>query len=378
MVTGGRDIFSRYNLIIMLITILTIIALCINSGIIFLKVGDENLIFRRHLSIILMLGIFQLLLLHLCTIFFPQWLYLLLAFPTGLLFGPSLLLLVRNLASESVYKRFWIHLIPFMTMLFLFVLLFAESSLRYRFALDYSLLLHFCSVVQIVAYIAWLLPILAPLYATQLKRKNELLISPFFLLLAIMIVMIINLARYQGDLDTHRAFTLMLYLFFLFNISALLSVSRNRISQEKTAEKNHSSSEKLSVDSMDKKYTIPRASLSAECTLEYRNKVNQFIQTRGFLNTDLNREKLCKMLDIPSNHLSIFLKEEFGKNFNGFVNQLRLSYAAKQLKLQDLTYNMEDLSFICGFNSRASFYRNFLEEFGCSPLQYRLDHSSMS
>ncbi|WP_400261973.1 helix-turn-helix domain-containing protein [Sphingobacterium sp. SG20118] len=65
------------------------------------------------------------------------------------------------------------------------------------------------------------------------------------------------------------------------------------------------------------------------------------------------------------------LKNLTKQTLMGFINQLRLVYASRLLSQEEFVYTIDDLSFICGFNSRASFYRNFITEFGCSPHQYR-------
>lgn len=358
----------------MLITILTIIALCINSRIIFLTFGDNNFIFRSPLLAILVFGIIQPLSMHLCAIFFPQWLHLLLAFPIGLLFGPSLLLLARNLIGGAIYKGLSIHLVPFVIMFILFFVLVINSSFRYRFVLDYTLFLSICSVVHVLAYLVWLFALLTSMYSFQMKIENKVWLALLIVLFFIISLMIINLSKHPEDLDIHRGVALTLYILLLFNILPLWSVSRNpNLLENPIEEKKIGSQEKISY-SLDKECILSGHSLSVEFVTDYRNKIENFIRTQAFLDSKLNREQMCRSLKIPSNHLSIFLNEEFGKNFNGFINQLRLIHAANQLKSQDLSYNMEELSFVCGFRSRASFYRNFLEEFGCSPLQYRLDN----
>ena len=111
--------------------------------------------------------------------------------------------------------------------------------------------------------------------------------------------------------------------------------------------------------------------LPVEVEFLYRQKVELFILAKGYLDIDLNREQFCKQLDIKKNDLGPFLKKSYKTNFNGFINQLRLVYASRLLSQEEFVYTIDDLSFICGFNSRASFYRNFITEFGCSPHQYR-------
>lgn len=48
---------------------------------------------------------------------------------------------------------------------------------------------------------------------------------------------------------------------------------------------------------------------------------------------------------------------------------MRLQYF-RQLALSAPEKNIKELIFLSGFNSRATFYRNFSDKFGMSPTQF--------
>lgn len=52
------------------------------------------------------------------------------------------------------------------------------------------------------------------------------------------------------------------------------------------------------------------------------------------------------------------------------MNHLRLDYF-RQLVVKYPDKNIKELIFLSGFNSRATFYRNFSDKYGMSPLHFQ-------
>ena len=71
-------------------------------------------------------------------------------------------------------------------------------------------------------------------------------------------------------------------------------------------------------------------------------------------------------------YLSNFIKKQLGETFNTYLNQLRLDAACNYLKYRDLP--PEQISFLCGFSSPASFQKNFMNKYLTTPEQYRGHH----
>lgn len=85
-----------------------------------------------------------------------------------------------------------------------------------------------------------------------------------------------------------------------------------------------------------------------------------------------------------SNYDLARLAESFGKSewivstaiksggytgFREYVNNLRLEYFKYQVSL-DSQRTVKELMYICGFTSRATFYRIFAQQYGVSPTEY--------
>jgi len=60
--------------------------------------------------------------------------------------------------------------------------------------------------------------------------------------------------------------------------------------------------------------------------------------------------------------------------FREYINYRRLEYF-KQLAAENSNKNVKELMYLCGFTSRATFYRNFSDKYGVSPSKYIENHS---
>jgi AraC-like DNA-binding protein len=91
-----------------------------------------------------------------------------------------------------------------------------------------------------------------------------------------------------------------------------------------------------------------------------------------FLRKDLTIWDLCREVNSNRTYISNLINEEFGMNFNSFVNKYRVNKA--KLLLSDKNYQNYSLGKIAelsGFNSLASFNRAFQKFENISPGHYR-------
>ena len=368
----------------MFLSIVAVVVFLLNVMLIFVNIRRENTLFHRHLTIILSLGLFQILFGFLCNHLFHEWLYLLLTFPIGLLYGPALALLIHDLDGGTTRLRLWKHTFPFLGAIAIFILLCSNFTMRYRYNIDYAIFLNFLSYIHILGYIFWI-------WLGIRKKKNYLFkfnlkrIVFFVSLISFVCVssfLIFKMAYDDANFNIHRGFNMCLYALFLSAVQFVVPPRAKLLqpAQFNRFEESEISQRTIAVDLMPlekqkAKLSVPL--ISREKQFEYRKSIDYFIQTLAYLDSDLNKESFCRQVGIPAHHLGAFLKDEFDKGLNGFINQLRLSYAAKQLRSRELVYTISDLAFVCGFNSRASFYRNFQSQFGCSPHQYRIESLSM-
>src|SRR5690606_37624974 len=89
-----------------------------------------------------------------------------------------------------------------------------------------------------------------------------------------------------------------------------------------------------------------------------------------FQNVDLSLEGLAKQIGAPKHHLTQLLNIRMKKTFNQYINGLRVDYACEVLSENESS--IEEIAYDCGFNSKASFNRNFKTITGYTPSEYRL------
>lgn len=92
---------------------------------------------------------------------------------------------------------------------------------------------------------------------------------------------------------------------------------------------------------------------------------------RLYLQAEINLTELAKHLQINSNLLSSSINKVFGKNFNDYINELRIQEferLVKSGKAENLT--LLSLAYDSGFNSKATFNRAFKKLRDSSPREF--------
>ena len=88
-----------------------------------------------------------------------------------------------------------------------------------------------------------------------------------------------------------------------------------------------------------------------------------------YANPDLNLSMTAAQFGISKKYVSQFLKEQTGKSFTEYVEDLRLTHAMEMLKTTDLS--ITELAARCGFSARNTFYKAFRRRYGISPSSVR-------
>lgn len=114
------------------------------------------------------------------------------------------------------------------------------------------------------------------------------------------------------------------------------------------------------------------ALINATKSSEYSARLLEYLSVnKPFLNPDLSLRELASQVEIHPNHLSWLLNNNFGKNYNEFINQYRIEafkLNAKASKNANLT--IEGLAYESGFNSKTVFNTYFKKETGLTPKQF--------
>lgn len=114
-----------------------------------------------------------------------------------------------------------------------------------------------------------------------------------------------------------------------------------------------------------------RKTLLPENELEkLKNKLSELMtKDRIYLEPTLTLTDLSRKLGVNSTVLSYAINNGFGKNFNDFVNEFRISEVKEKLTNGDDS-SLLNVAFDCGFNSKATFNRAFKKFTGISPKEF--------
>lgn len=115
-----------------------------------------------------------------------------------------------------------------------------------------------------------------------------------------------------------------------------------------------------------------RSSLSDEMAAEFYEQLVQLMQReKPYLEPELTLGELAKLMNIHPNHLSQVINAQADKNFYDFVNAWRIEEFLRQADdPSNQQFTLLALAFDCGFNSKASFNRNFRNYTGHAPTTY--------
>ena len=116
--------------------------------------------------------------------------------------------------------------------------------------------------------------------------------------------------------------------------------------------------------------TYPSARL-AEKERELFEQIHQtIVEQQLFLDPDFSRTKFIKIGLVNKNKVARMLQQYAGTNLNGYINGMRLEYAARLLR-EHPADPIKAIAANSGFNSLRTFYRLFSEKYGMSPVEYK-------
>jgi AraC-like DNA-binding protein len=117
-----------------------------------------------------------------------------------------------------------------------------------------------------------------------------------------------------------------------------------------------------------------KTTLSISQGNEIRQIVDHYLATeKPFLKPHYKLADLSIETNVPTYLLSAFINQQFGKNFNEFINDHRVGYLFQLLqndKAQFENYTLEALGKKAGFNSRNAFIASVKRKTGLTPSEY--------
>ncbi|MGL6127803.1 helix-turn-helix domain-containing protein, partial [Chryseobacterium artocarpi] len=115
-----------------------------------------------------------------------------------------------------------------------------------------------------------------------------------------------------------------------------------------------------------------QAKVSKEKETEILEKLKEWELTDNYLNKNMSISILSAETGINTKYLSEVINNNKGKNFNGYINELRINHIAYLLRTDPayLNYKVSYLAEYTGFSSHGAFTNVFKSITGMSPNHY--------
>jgi len=124
-------------------------------------------------------------------------------------------------------------------------------------------------------------------------------------------------------------------------------------------------------DNLEEKPKI-KVNISSKTEKTLLKKLANFEESKAFIKKDVNLNKLAKDFDTNTKYLSEIIKTYKNKNFNQYLNELRINHLIEELNTNQKVLNTK-VSYLAndfGFNSHSSFSTLFVQIVGQSPSEY--------
>lgn len=122
----------------------------------------------------------------------------------------------------------------------------------------------------------------------------------------------------------------------------------------------------------DQKKTTIRSSMLKESELQILEDLRKFEATDKYTSKDMSLAMLASELNTNTKYLSKVINEHKKKNFNAYINELRVNFIVEKMKTEPsyLNYKVSYLAEVCGFSSHSTFTTVFKSIVGVSPITF--------
>ena len=307
---------------------------------------------------------------------FPR--YIDTAFPFGVAYGPMFYVGLRAATGNALpINKASFHAVPFVIFVCLFVIFASTPESHAIYSGFYFRGLYSLVSISMIGYLMMAFFISRKRVHSKSASKTIRLIAIAVALMATMGVMFIILTVYniipRAVVPSHFP-RYLIYTAILIQAVAVIHYQIERLLNDTHGGEIDES--RLQTPEPGTQY---QKSLVSESALdEYEEKLNILMMEKVFQDIDLSLEGLAKRVGAPKHHLTQLLNLRMKKNFNQYINTLRIEHACVLLKQGNVDYSIQELAYECGFNSKVSFNRNFKLIAGLTPSEYRIKHVKYS
>ncbi len=168
--------------------------------------------------------------------------------------------------------------------------------------------------------------------------------------------------------------TLLVLLLLALLLNFYRIRKRNELRFQKLLAKlNNAQNQKKIIDSKDQELEENTSTeVSSEITNQILEGLRELERKNFFLNPDCSSYNVAKKIKTNTSYLSKVINQEFQKNFNTYINDLRINYAMVQLKedRRFRSFSIQSIAEELGYKSADSFTKYFKLHTGLNPSFY--------
>jgi AraC-like DNA-binding protein len=153
------------------------------------------------------------------------------------------------------------------------------------------------------------------------------------------------------------------FALFLFGTKWLQSAER-KVEEDISTEPTNENLEKAAPQ---------RAGLNTEQSSRYKLAIAEHLSSSlAFRRPGYTIRDLANETGIPGYMISLFINQEYGMNFNEFINAYRVEYLARiyNTSFDHKAYTLEAIGKMAGFNSRTAFIASIKKHTGMTPSTF--------
>lgn len=288
-------------------------------------------------------------------------------------YGPLLFLALQyyEKSEQEIRKSLIWHGLPFYMAFLLFIATFFALLFSMRVGKEFFLIWYLALGVSFFVYS---IVIALQVYKKAIPRKLFVFstIAVFIFVIGDLAIGITAFRILKEGVSALSSYSL---LFHLLTFSYLLLWYFRQIIRSR---KNIFSKESFSFNSNILNYILPEESEESDKVNTDKTEMvedraasleEEILERLDYLNPDLTVSLQAELLDMSATELSSIIKEKTGMSYNAFINKKRVEFAVQRIS-KGYHVDLDDLIQLSGFNSTASFYRNFKKYTGQTPSKF--------
>jgi len=163
------------------------------------------------------------------------------------------------------------------------------------------------------------------------------------------------------------------FLFLIILTGIIINYQYKSKAKEYVAIWKYISPTKEEISLTNKQNVLEKSSIvPEEKELLILQKLDKFEAGKRYINSDMSIALLASQIETNTKYLSDVINRHKGKNFNGYINELRINYIIEKIKNNPVYFNykVSYLASECGFSSHSSFTTVFKSVTGISPTAF--------